>query len=118
MPHLGRHLIFEALGPRRPDETIEAYLRRGSPKVSIGFASLLKFWKGQYGSKETISKLERRARNNEDKVAAKRELASELEALAMEDEVAGRLEVVGILRSAARTLRDEDHQTGKGEVNE
>lgn len=122
MPIDGRKLILEAAGGFRPGERPKGLLRRLAQDVDVGFRSLEQFWKGQYGSKNTISKLtekaNERARNNEDKVAAKLELAAELEALACEDELAGRLEVVGILRAAAHTLRDEDDQTGTGEVNE
>jgi hypothetical protein len=109
MPFDGRKLILEAAGGFRPGERVQQLLQRVVDETGLGFRSVEAFWKGQYGSKKTISKLEQKARNNEDKVAAKLGLASELEALANEDELAGRSQaVVELLRSAAHTLRDKD----------
>ena len=102
MPNSGRDLIFEALGPRRPDETLEAYLHRGSPKVGIGVPSLLKFWKGQYGSKKTVSKLqEKKATNNADNLAAKYEA------------LASAIENAGGLRAEVDEIRDLARRFGR-----
>ena len=118
MVNFSRDLIIRAGGQMRPGQTLTNYLHELSGKTRIGIRSLWAGWRDEYMSAKTRETLEKKARNNEDKVAAKRELAAELEALAKEDELAGRLEVVGILRAAAHTLRDDDHQAGTGEVNE
>lgn len=102
MPFEGRNLILRAAGGFRLGETVKALQRRVAGETGIGFASLQKFWKGQYGSKRTVSTL-KQAANNADN------LASNLEKLAFEAELAGRPQRdIDALRAAAHQIRDTD----------
>lgn len=101
MPFDGRKLILEAAGGFLPGERVQQLLQRVADETDLGLRSIERFWKGQYGSKKTVSKLEQKARNNEDKVAATLELATRLDNLAD----AAPSSDAEILRAAAHTLR-------------
>lgn len=109
MPFEGRNLILKVGGDVRLREGVKGLLRHVAQKTGIGIASLQKCWKGQYASKNTISKLQQAANNADN-------LASRIEALANDAEMAGRprrdtdflREMANSLRNSALSVRDPD----------
>lgn len=116
-----RKLIVEALGGFRDGENQKSYLRRAAQTSGLGFASLRRFWKGEYGSKETVSTLEsmrrERALNNEDNRAA---ITIEyLESVARKAELAGMpLEEIRVLRATALKIRRAHVQAKRAGASE
>lgn len=111
MPEKGRKLILEAAGGFLPGERVCQLLYRLHAETGLGLPSLEKFWKGQYGSKNTESILEQtkaeRAKNNADNLAATLETLAETAAMA-----GCHRRELEILRTAAHTIRNGGLPTG------
>lgn len=76
MPFSARELIIRIGGDQRPGEKLKGYLNRVAEAAGIGPRSAEEAWKDQYASKNTKTKLQQAAENENVIVATKLESAA------------------------------------------